>query len=54
MLKNLNKFIPKQKKMSAHLGGFLILMGESMFFISMFNFMLITRIQYYAVGDDYI
>lgn len=46
--------IPKQKKMSAHLGGFLILLAKTMAFISMFNFVMITRIQYYNADDDII
>lgn len=54
MLKKLERFIPQQKKMSSHLGGFLVLIGESMFFISIFNFVLITRIQYYNPGDSFL
>lgn len=46
--------IPKQKKMSSRLGGVLSLLAKTMAFVSMFNFAMITRIQYYSPEDDYI
>ena len=51
---SLENFIPKQVKMSTHLGGFLVLLAKTMAFVSMFNFMMITRIQYYNADDDII
>lgn len=46
--------IPQQKRMSTHLGGFLMLLAKTMAFVSMFNFAMITRIQYYNADDDII
>ena len=40
--------------MSTTLGGMLILVGETMFLFSLFNFVLVTRIQYYNPGDAYM
>ena len=45
---------PPQAKMSTHLGGFLVLLAKTMAFVSIFNFMMITRIQYYNADDDAI
>ena len=50
----LDNIIPKQMKMSTHLGGVLMLLAKTMAFVSMFNFMMITRLQYYSAEDDYI
>ena len=49
-----NKIIPKQRKMSTRLGGFLILISETMFLFSILNFLMISRLQYYSSGDSYI
>lgn len=46
--------IPKQLKMSTKLGGVLVLLSKTMAFVSMFNFAMITRIQYYNADDDVI
>ncbi len=46
--------IPKQRKMSTRLGGFLILISETMFLFSILNFLMISRLQYYSSGDSYI
>lgn len=46
--------IPPQVKMSSHLGGFLLLLAKTMAFVSMINFAMITRIQYYNADDDII
>lgn len=48
------KLIPKQRKMSTKLGGFLIIVGEIMFLFSLLNFLMITRLQYYSSGDSFI
>jgi len=50
----ITRLIPKQKRMSTTLGGMLILVGETMFLFSLFNFVLVTRIQYYNPGDAYM
>jgi len=50
----ITRFIPKQKRMSTTVGGMLILVGETMFLFSLFNFVLVTRIQYYNPGDAYM
>lgn len=50
----LNQLIPRQRKMSTRLGGFLILMSETMFLFSILNFLMISRLQYYSSGDSYI
>lgn len=46
--------IPRQRKMSTRLGGFLILISETMFLFSILNFLMISRLQYYSSGDSYI
>lgn len=46
--------IPRQAKMSTHLGGVLMLLAKTMAFVSMANFAMITRIQYYNADDDII
>ena len=46
--------IPKQRKMSTRVGGFLILISETMFLFSILNFLMISRLQYYSSGDSYI
>lgn len=46
--------VPKQKNMDTHLGGILMLLAKTMSFVSMFNFAMITRIQYYNADDDII
>ena len=46
--------IPKQMKMSTQIGGFLMLLARTMSFVSIFNFIMITRIQYYNNDDDFI
>jgi hypothetical protein len=48
------KLIPKQRKMSTRVGGFLTLVGEAMFLFSILNFLMISRLQYYSEGDSYI
>ena len=48
------KLVPKQMKMSTHLGGFLVLLAKTMAFVSMANFIMITRLQYHAPEDDAI
>lgn len=48
------KIIPKQRKMSTQVGGFLILVSETMFLFSILNFLMISRLQYYSSGDSYI
>jgi len=45
---------PRQAKMSTHLGGFLVLLAKTMAFVSMVNFIMITRIQYFNSDDDFI
>ncbi|WP_440954509.1 hypothetical protein ACSAZK_12890 [Methanosarcina sp. Mfa9] len=40
--------------MSTRVGGFLILMSETMFLFSILNFLMISRLQYYSSGDSYI
>ena len=45
---------PPQVKMSTHLGGVLMLLAKTMAFVSMFNFAMITRLQYYNADDDII
>lgn len=40
--------------MSTELGGILMLLTKTMSFVSMFNFAMITRLQYYSPEDDYI
>lgn len=40
--------------MSTRLGGFLILISETMFLFSILNFLMISRLQYYSSGDSYI
>ena len=49
-----NKIIPKQRRMSTRVGGFLILISETMFLFSILNFLMISRLQYYSSGDSYI
>ena len=49
-----NRFIPRQVRMSTGLGGVLMLLAKTMSFVSMFNFAMITRIQYYNADDDII
>ena len=49
-----DNFIPKQVKMNTYLGGVLMLLAKTMAFVSMFNFAMITRIQYYNADDDII
>ena len=49
-----NIFIPQQKKMSSKLGGVLMLLAKTMAFVSMFNFAMITRLQYYNSDDDIV
>lgn len=48
------KIIPKQRKMSTQVGGFLILVSETMFLFSILNFLMISRLQYYSSSDSYI
>ena len=50
----IDSFIPKQAKMNTYLGGALMLLAKTMAFVSMFNFAMITRIQYYNADDDLI
>lgn len=40
--------------MSTRVGGFLILISETMFLFSILNFLMISRLQYYSSGDSYI
>lgn len=47
-------FIPNQIRMSTRIGGFLMLLAKTMSFVSIFNFILITRIQYYNADDDFV
>ena len=49
-----NRFIPRQMRMSTGLGGVLMLLAKTMSFVSMFNFAMITRLQYYNADDDII
>lgn len=49
-----DQLIPRQRKMTTRLGGFLVLMGETMFLFSILNFLMISRLQYYNSGDSYI
>ncbi|AKB26149.1 hypothetical protein MSMTP_2680 [Methanosarcina sp. MTP4] len=49
-----SRIIPKQRKMSTRVGGFLILISETMFLFSILNFLMISRLQYYSSGDSYI
>lgn len=49
----LSRIVPKQRKMSTHLGGLLIIVGETMFLFSILNFLMITRLQYYSSGDNF-
>ncbi|MDY9924854.1 hypothetical protein [Methanosarcina sp.] len=49
-----DQLIPRQRKMTTRLGGFLVLMGETMFLFSILNFLMISRLQYYSSGDSYI
>ncbi len=49
-----SRIIPRQRKMSTRVGGFLILMSETMFLFSILNFLMISRLQYYSSGDSYI
>lgn len=49
-----DQLIPRQRKMTTKLGGFLVLMGETMFLFSILNFLMISRLQYYNAGDSYI
>ncbi|WP_255335755.1 hypothetical protein [Methanosarcina sp. KYL-1] len=49
-----DKIIPRQRKMSTRIGGFLILISETMFLFSILNFLMISRLQYYSSGDSYI
>ena len=53
-MKSFEKFIPKQVKMNTYLGGILMLVAKTMSFVSMFNFAMITRMQYYNADDDMI
>lgn len=50
----IDRFVPKQRKMSTRVGGLLIMVGETMFLFSILNFIMITRLQYYSSGDSYI
>lgn len=49
-----NSLMPQQRKMSSKLGGFLMLLAKTMAFVSMFNFAMITRLQYYNSDDDIV
>ncbi|MCC4771039.1 hypothetical protein FXV91_12935 [Methanosarcina sp. DH2] len=49
-----DQLIPRQRKMTTRLGGFLVLMSETMFLFSILNFLMISRLQYYSSGDSYI
>lgn len=49
-----DQLIPRQRKMTTRLGGFLVLMSETMFLFSILNFLMISRLQYYNSGDSYI
>lgn len=49
-----DRLIPRQRKMTTRLGGFLVLMSETMFLFSILNFLMISRLQYYSSGDSYI
>lgn len=50
----LDNIIPRQRMMSTRLGGFLMLISETMFLFSVMNFIMITRIQYYSAEDSYM
>ncbi|MDD2439763.1 MAG: hypothetical protein PHD41_06080 [Methanosarcinaceae archaeon] len=50
----LEKLIPKQRRMSTKVGGFLILVSETMFLFSILNFLMISRLQYYSSSDSFI
>lgn len=43
-----------QLKMSTKLGGVLVLVSEVMFIFSIFNFLMISRLNYYSSDDTYI
>lgn len=49
-----DQLIPRQRRMTTRLGGFLVLMSETMFLFSILNFLMISRLQYYNSGDSYI
>lgn len=49
-----DQLIPRQRKMTTRLGGFLVLVSETMFLFSILNFLMISRLQYYNSGDSSI
>lgn len=49
----LEKLIPPQIHIP-YIGGFLTLINQVMFFFSVFNFLMLSRITYYNSGDSFI